>query len=145
MRGAQRGGRGGSRPSHFICLPLQNGSVPERASKWATAALQLDPLPKGLDASIVIAPKRLHLTLGVMNLQSNIGSSDTRSVTNALAVLHDCQQEIGLILGERRLQICMSSLGMFPELNSPSACRVLYAIPTDVPGNEGVLRAIGGL
>jgi len=54
-------------------------------------------LVRGLDKTIVIDPRRLHLTLGVMALDN-----DTRTVSDALKLLESTQPELRSLLEEHR-------------------------------------------
>lgn len=55
-------------------------------------------LVRGLDRTIVIDPRRLHLTLGVMALDD----SDTKSLSNALNLLESVQPDIRNLLQEHK-------------------------------------------
>ncbi|KAI0702872.1 AKAP7 2'5' RNA ligase-like domain-containing protein [Cytidiella melzeri] len=57
------------RPTHFLSLPL--GHHPElraRVAAFTEALLNHSPKISGLDHKIVVSPRRMHITLGVMHL-----------------------------------------------------------------------------
>ena len=71
------------RPTHFLALPI--GHHPElrnAISALTSSWLAHEPPIEGLDPSIVVHPRRLHLTLGVMDLTSSSSSSPTPSSPN---------------------------------------------------------------
>jgi len=76
------------RLTHFISLPLgQHAPLCERVSAFTSALLYPGDEEKavaGLDASIVIPPRRLHLTLGVMALSPDPSSSAGRAASSPL-------------------------------------------------------------
>lgn len=54
-------------------------------------------LVRGVDRTIVVDPRRLHLTLGVMALDGG-----TKSIADALKLLESLKPELGALLGERK-------------------------------------------
>ncbi|TEB27248.1 hypothetical protein FA13DRAFT_1736636 [Coprinellus micaceus] len=83
--GAKGGGRAGGRneppaprPTHFLALPLHtHPRLASLVSSFQSALLAHDPSIAGLNGSIVIDPRRLHLTLGVMALEEEEGPAPT--------------------------------------------------------------------
>ncbi|KAL0579344.1 hypothetical protein V5O48_002677 [Marasmius crinis-equi] len=123
------------RPTHFLSLPL--GQYPElrdNVGKFQDALLRLDGTPsaiKGLHQSIIINPRRLHLTLGVMALQKpsegQDGSDTTprKTVESALNLLHSLQPQL---LKEGPVQIPLRRLGAF---ENKKGARVLWVSPIE--------------
>ena len=136
-----------SRPTHFLSLPLDSESVRYKAATFSNALLNANPPLANLDASILIHPHRLHLTLGVLHLGSQhvdraMRQAEERSrVALALEVLRSCQWEIEEALGDSSLEVDLTTLATF---GSPERCRVLYAAPVQEPGSTDTLRRIGG-
>ncbi|EIM84322.1 uncharacterized protein STEHIDRAFT_159005 [Stereum hirsutum FP-91666 SS1] len=63
-------------PTHFISLPIgHHEALRASISNFTSALLQSTPPITGFDKSIVISPRRLHLTLGVMSLAEDPGLS----------------------------------------------------------------------
>ncbi|KAF6759265.1 hypothetical protein DFP72DRAFT_151151 [Ephemerocybe angulata] len=61
------------RPTHFIALPLNHHeSLRNDIASFHSSLLAHDPPIQGLDKSIVIDPRRIHITLGVMALEKDI-------------------------------------------------------------------------
>ncbi|ESK88559.1 hypothetical protein Moror_3174 [Moniliophthora roreri MCA 2997] len=118
------------RPTHFLSLPLgQYPSLRSKIAKFEDALLNSSPNAiSGLDPTIVINPRRLHLTLGVMALQSERsepkGSSE-KTVQTALELLNSLRSQL---LQEGPLQIPLNHLGAF---ESKKGARVLWVSPKE--------------
>jgi AKAP7 2'5' RNA ligase-like domain len=60
-----------SRPTHFLALPIgHHTELRNTVSSLTSSWLAHQPPIEGLDPSIVVQPRRLHFTLGVMTLNS---------------------------------------------------------------------------
>ncbi|KAK1226211.1 hypothetical protein PQX77_010793 [Marasmius sp. AFHP31] len=123
------------RPTHFLSLPLgQHPELRSRVAKFQDALLNphgSSSAVKGLHPSIVINPRRLHLTLGVMSLQKpkeGQGSSDTtpeKTVESALDLLRSLQSRLS---EEGPVHIPLKQLGAF---GSKKGARVLWVSPVE--------------
>ncbi|GJE84181.1 hypothetical protein PsYK624_002570 [Phanerochaete sordida] len=140
-------------------MPLgHHPELRDRVSAFTRALLASAPAVPGLDASIVIAPRRLHLTLGVMSLASpapapppaattSDASQDAaapqRTLDAALALLHALAPRVRTLLGGAPLRVALERVDvMRPDGGDPARAHVLWAGPA--PGGEGtrVLRRV---
>ncbi|KAF9078844.1 AKAP7 2'5' RNA ligase-like domain-containing protein [Rhodocollybia butyracea] len=129
------------KPTHFLCLPLgHHPDLQEKVTRFYS--LLLRDKVEGIDPTILINPRRLHFTLGVMSLSSqdpdgdSAGSSSTtsRTVEDALELLRSLQPQLTSLCTTGKsgnLQISLERIGAF-EWNK--GARVLWAGPR---GNEG--------
>src|ERR1700761_7097965 len=77
-----------SRPTHFLALPLgHHAGLRNAVQALTTSWLSHDPPIDGLDPSIVVQPRRLHLTLGVMALSTDTGTQENAHDLNGAARL----------------------------------------------------------
>ncbi|TFK17635.1 hypothetical protein FA15DRAFT_675940 [Coprinopsis marcescibilis] len=150
-RGRGRGGGGGgfrsdvARPTHFLALPLQTHStLRTRIGNFQSALLQHSPPITGLDPSIVIDPRRLHLTLGVMALvhpgeeadapsaEGREGLQPKKTTDDALALLRSLQPRISQLLlesgGGEGVKVLLEVLDVFPP-GATTGANVLYLGP----------------
>jgi len=135
------------RLTHFISLPLgHHVSLRERISTFTTALQYTQPPMAGLDESIIIAPRRLHLTLGVMSLDSiasqtslsTAGSSASpvasesrpKTLPSALSLLTDLRPRILDILGNQTLRVPLNRMDiMKPDHGDLEKAHVLWVGP----------------
>ncbi|KXN81932.1 Activating signal cointegrator 1 complex subunit 1 [Leucoagaricus sp. SymC.cos] len=88
------------RPTHFLALPLHTHSILRaRVANFQESLFDGDgrALVRGLDRTIVIDPRRLHLTLGVMALDG-----ETKRVEDALALLETLRPQLRALLEDRK-------------------------------------------
>jgi activating signal cointegrator complex subunit 1 len=133
------GGR--ARPTHFLSLPIGHHAGLRTAATALIDSLfppALDPPIANLQRKYVEPPARLHVTLGVMQL------ADPETTGRALALLASLRQPLLDLLADRMLRIKVSGLGSFP-VGSPCKVRVLWAVPQDPPGQEGLLDQVAGM
>jgi hypothetical protein len=105
---------------------------------------------RGLDESVIIPPRRLHLTLGVMSLSPDDDARATTADTDrvktpaeAVALLSGLRPRIMDILGSRKLRVRLERMEvMKPERGDSSRAHVLWV----GPGEEGAgtLREVCG-
>ena len=140
------------RPTHFLALPI--GHHPELRNAMAALSsswLAHEPPIEGLDPSIVVHPRRLHLTLGVMalargpdaNPNPGPGSSEQRrDLAGATALLDSLAPRIRAVLAQNSVRV---PLGRLTTMQSdPERAHVLYAEP-DLRSPDGQrLRAVCG-
>jgi activating signal cointegrator complex subunit 1 len=142
------------RPTHFLALPI--GHHPElrnAMSALSSSWLAHEPPIDGLDPSIVVPPRRLHLTLGVMALASpnpnanpNAGTSSggqgARDLAAATALLDSLAPRIRAVLGQNPVRVPLGRLATMQS--DPERAHVLYAEP-DLRSPDGQrLRAVCG-
>lgn len=119
-------------------------SLCERVSDFTNALQQDNPPVPGLDKSIVISPRRLHLTLGVMSLESNasqvtnIAAAEAnassavlqtrpKTLQSALSILTELRPRILDILGGQKLRVALNRMDiMQPERGDRDKAHVLW-------------------
>ncbi|THV04682.1 hypothetical protein K435DRAFT_850545 [Dendrothele bispora CBS 962.96] len=164
-RGSRRGGRGGRggypenpgsnsrnanqpRPTHFLALPLgQHSTLRNRVGRFQSSLLHAPNAIRGLDPTIVVNPRRLHFTLGVMALQldddqveprisDDGGSQSRKTVQSALALLQSLQPQLR---SEGALDAPLELMGAF---EAREGARVLWVSPlqTDREGDSDEVK-----
>ncbi|KAJ6594810.1 kinase A anchor protein [Mycena capillaripes] len=126
------------RPTHFLSLPL--GHHPELRDRIKEFHQKLLPagdaatVIEGLDKSILVDPRRLHFTIGIMALTSaDPPKSDTpetsqRTVWEAIALLQSLGPEIDAITREPVL-LTLDKMGVLKTQRRQAG--VLYVGPSD--------------
>src|SRR5712672_2004055 len=141
------------RPTHFLALPI--GHHPElrsAVSALTSSWLAHEPPIEGLDASIVINPRRLHLTLGVMTRlpsapqqqeeEEEEGPPQQRDLASATALLASLAPRVREVLAHDPLRVPLGRLAVMQP--NPARAHVLYVEP-DVRSPDGRrLRAVCG-
>jgi activating signal cointegrator complex subunit 1 len=111
-----------------------------------SALLASDPPIQGLHPSIIVPPRRLHLTLGVMSLdQSILSQEETGSpsiepptLERASSLLASLQPSILQLLGDRPLQVGLEQMDILkPEKGKPGSGHVLFVGP-DLKSPDGI-------
>lgn len=117
-----------SRPTHFISLPIgHHVQLQESLKSFTDGLLNCRPALPGVDRSIVIAPRRLHLTLGVMNLENSSG----RSLADAQALLTRLRPRIMELLNGHSLCIPLTEMNiMNPDRGNADNAHVLWLGPS---------------
>jgi activating signal cointegrator complex subunit 1 len=148
-----------SRPTHFLALPI--GHHPElrnAISALTSSWLAHEPPIEGLDPSIVVHPRRLHLTLGVMTLTSTSSPNPNPNPSSGQGQGQEQEQEHGLasatallaslaprlraLLAQNPLRVPLDRLAVMQP--DPTRAHVLYAEP-DLRSTDGRrLRAVCG-
>ncbi|KAJ3875608.1 AKAP7 2'5' RNA ligase-like domain-containing protein [Lentinula edodes] len=126
---------GRSRPTHFLCLPL--GHHPDLQDKMTRfQSSLLEDSVDGLDPSILIKPRRLHFTLGVMSLspRSSISSQSTTTVESALTLLRSLQPQLTELCAVGKSGTLQASLERLGAFESTDGARVMWVSPRE---NEG--------
>ncbi|KAF9218775.1 hypothetical protein BS17DRAFT_480735 [Gyrodon lividus] len=133
--------------THFLCLPIgHHTSLQESVSPFTSGLLQATPKLPGLDRSIVIAPRRLHLTLGVMSLADFESSSvvpdsesSSKTLPQALSLLSTLGGRVTEILSGNRLSVPLHMMHiMQPHGGNPDNAHVLWFGPS--PESEDAQR-----
>jgi len=107
--------------THFICLPLR--SIQFRNKVIAFNEL----LPSFIHPSIIRPAGSLHLTLGVMSLQT------PDEIDSAVQFLRSCHSAVYSLVGGQKVTVSLK--GIAPMKPNLKKTRVIYAIP-----NEGDTR-----
>ncbi|KAI0049388.1 hypothetical protein FA95DRAFT_1677515 [Auriscalpium vulgare] len=117
------------RPTHFLALPIGHHAALRSSISSLTSALLSDnpPIP-GLDSSIIVPARRLHLTLGVMSL--DLPEYPNLTLAAARQTLRALQPRIHQLLQGERLRVGLDRLDiMKPERGNPERAHVLYVGP----------------
>ncbi|KAL5524199.1 hypothetical protein ACEPAF_9339 [Sanghuangporus sanghuang] len=111
------------------------------AESFRDSLLACAPPVAGLDSSIVVSSRRLHLTLGVMSLVEEISageclaaekSKSLPTVPSALSLLHLLRPRILEALDSHPLRVPLSSIDvMKPDRNDPTRAHVLFTGPSE--------------
>jgi len=108
---------------------------------FTNALLSAEPAIPGIDRSIIIPARRLHLTLGVMSLQSSSRGAEN-SVSNntqprpptlayAISLLDQLKPQVMALLGQERLRVAFRSLDiMKPERRDLERAHVMWVGPS---------------
>ncbi|KAJ7034068.1 kinase A anchor protein [Mycena alexandri] len=127
------------RPTHFLSLPLgQHAELRDKIKEFHRRLLppsDIVPVIEGLDQSILVDPRRLHLTIGVMTLSAvesqQPDAPDTRKVrtiAEAIALLHSLAPEINAITREP-VVVALDKMGVMKTQRQQAG--VLYLGPGD--------------
>ncbi|EKM59199.1 uncharacterized protein PHACADRAFT_191520 [Phanerochaete carnosa HHB-10118-sp] len=136
--------------THFLALPLgHHADLRERVSAFTRSLLDSAPAIPGLDESVVISPRRLHITLGVMSLSdalpdalpSRSGPASTqagesasgtpRTVAAALALLRELRPRVQALLAGAPLRVALRHVDiMRPDRGDPERAHVMWAGPS---------------
>ncbi|KIJ13191.1 hypothetical protein PAXINDRAFT_81607, partial [Paxillus involutus ATCC 200175] len=128
-------------------------SLQEAVSSFTSRLLQTTPVLPGLDRSIVVAPRRLHLTLGVMSLvdsePSNAAlhndlSNPRKTLPQALSHLETLRPQIAKILSGNHLFVPLQMMDiMQPDGGNPDNAHVLWFGPSSETEDARRLRRVG--
>lgn len=156
-----RTGKPKPRPTHFLALPIgHHAALRSTISTLTSSWLAHEPPIDGLDPSIVINPRRLHLTLGVMALSppNNLNHNRDRDreqgsepepepememdLAGATRLLASLASGIHALLEHSPLRVPLGGLAVMQS--DPARAHVLYVEP-DLRSPEGRrLRAVCG-
>ncbi|KAG8755009.1 hypothetical protein FRC12_011027 [Ceratobasidium sp. 428] len=99
--------------SHFLAFPLYtNENLRRVVNDFQTELLSDKVAVKGLDKTIVVNPWRLHITVGVVGLEEDVGASEgpRYTVESALKLLESLHPSIDKILGGGQLEVDLDKL-----------------------------------
>ncbi|KAJ7187838.1 kinase A anchor protein [Mycena filopes] len=127
------------RPTHFLSLPLgQHPELRDKINQFHKRLLtpgHADNAIEGLDQSILVDPRRLHLTIGVMTLSSTESQQSHapdapsgKTLSEAIALLHSLAPEINAITLEPVL-VPLDKMGVLKTQRGQAG--VLYLGPGD--------------
>ncbi|KAI6144636.1 kinase A anchor protein [Pisolithus tinctorius] len=142
-------------PTHFLCLPIgHHVRLQEAVSSFTDGLLQCTPALPGLDRSIVIAPRRLHLTLGVMTLDDSASANSSnesapttsKTLQDALSLLLSLKPRIMELLSGSRLCVPLHRMNiMEPDGGDPDNAHVLWLGPSHDGEDARRLQRIGDI
>ncbi|KZV67917.1 hypothetical protein PENSPDRAFT_653651 [Peniophora sp. CONT] len=134
--------------THFISLPIgHHASLRTRISAFTSALVAAEPTITGLDPSIVISPRRLHLTLGVMSLNQPSAPSQSsqeqqtaqpeRTLARATELLRTLRPKVLEMLDGKPLNIGLERMDIMPpERGDAERAHVLWVGP-DLGSEDG--------
>ncbi|CAE6470475.1 unnamed protein product [Rhizoctonia solani] len=151
------------RPTHFISVPLDHlQEFTLEISRFTDGLRTASPPITGLDPSIVISPRRLHLTLGVMSLTAEYNqvtepqtdpsqersmneATPQKSIAAAQALLRSLKPDIESALQGQPLKLCLDEFAVMRRSPAGEA-DVMYIGPTATGINSGEhTRSVGVL
>ncbi|KAJ7613039.1 AKAP7 2'5' RNA ligase-like domain-containing protein [Roridomyces roridus] len=124
------------RPTHFLSVPLgHHPALRDRIHQFHDSlmpAAGTTPTIEGLDRSILVDPRRLHFTLGVMALSSADGeqSSNGKTLSAAIDLLRSLTPELEEITQRRAPVVKLDKMGVLKTTQRQQA-GVLYVSPSD--------------
>lgn len=130
--------------THFLALPLgHHPGLRTRVANFTNSLLESNPPIPGLDQSVIISPRRLHLTLGVMSLShESTGTSAGKTLQDAAALLTQLKPEILARLEGNPLRVALNHVDiMRPERGDLEKAHVMWVGPA--PGDEDTRRLKG--
>ncbi|KAF9237987.1 kinase A anchor protein [Melanogaster broomeanus] len=127
--------------THFLSLPIGHHiSLQRYVSSFTKGLLETTPTLPGLDQSIVVAPRRLHLTLGIMSLvdpeqsnsdPNNESSNSRKTLPEALSLLSSLRPLIMEMLCGNCLSVPLEVVNiMQPDGGDPDKAHVLWVGPS---------------
>jgi len=129
-------------------------SLQTSVSSFTSGLLGTTPALPGLDRTIVIPPRRLHLTLGVMSLEgsenSNIAfdsqaTNSRKTLSEALSLLSSLRPQILELLCGARLKVPLHMMGIMPpDRGDPDKAHVLWLGPSRENADAQRLHQVGG-
>ena len=124
-----------------LALPLHtHSSLRTSVANFQNALLVASPPIAGLDRSIVIDPRRLHLTLGIMALRTD----GPHTVESALSLLQSLRPSIAVLLqGRNSVKVRLDSLDILKPDRNRSNAHVLFLGPSTLDDDDGArLQAV---
>lgn len=129
-------------------------SLQTSVSSFTNGLLGTTPALPGLDRTIVIPPRRLHLTLGVMSLESSEDSniafdgqatSPRKTLSEALSLLSSLRPQLLELLCGARLKVPLHMMGIMPpDRGDPHKAHVLWLGPPHENEDAQRLHKVGG-
>ncbi len=111
-----------------------------------TGLLASEPAIPGLDASIVVSPRRMHFTLGVMSLHRQSPTdpdAPIKTLEEATKVLQELKPKILTMLNGERLRVSLDQMDiMRPFRGDPEQANVMWVGPAESE-NTKRLKAVG--
>jgi len=147
MHRPSRGGgsqNSGGRLTHFLALPLgHHPALRSSVRNFLDALLQHTPPIPGLNPSITIDPRRMHLTLGVMSLSTaDERNPGTKTLEEALALLESVRPMVGEILSGHKLLVSLDVMDVMNPLGDLDKANVLWLGPCFAADDARRLRSV---
>lgn len=102
----------------------------ESVKSFTDGLLNCKPVLPGVDRGIVIAPRRLHLTLGVMALEDSLGSPG-KTLANAQALLSSLRPRVMELLDGHGLRIPLTEMNITkPDRGDADNAHILWVGPS---------------
>ncbi|OBZ71711.1 GTP-binding protein rhoA [Grifola frondosa] len=127
-------------------------------SSFTDALLAASPAIPGLDQSVVIPPRRLHFTLGVMALDASDSSLNEdapvepstpaavvapKTLATAISLLSTIKPQIMEILGQNKLNVMLDNMDiMKPEQRDLTRAHIMWLGPSLDNGNAQRLKTL---
>ncbi|EJD51046.1 hypothetical protein AURDEDRAFT_112070 [Auricularia subglabra TFB-10046 SS5] len=122
--------------THFLSIPL--GHIPalrERLSTFYSALLASEPAITGLDSSVIIPPRRVHITLGVLSLvkeEDKIKDASQTTIAKALDILLDLKGRLEEeIAATGPVQVPLVAMDIMRSAKGNATPHVLYVGPKE--------------
>ncbi|CAK5279014.1 unnamed protein product [Mycena citricolor] len=132
------------RPTHFLSLPIgHHADLRTRVSHLHARIKAHAPPIVGIDPSILVDPRRLHFTLGVMTLVdadraapsgADEPTAPTKTVAEALALLRSLKTQVAEISAGGLLALPLDHMGVLKTHHEEAG--VLYVAPKDEEEEE---------
>ncbi|KAI8428016.1 hypothetical protein MSG28_002313 [Choristoneura fumiferana] len=123
------------KPTHFISIPMINAEIISNFTRFQESILRDCP-GRGLEESIFMRPKKLHLTLGVMCLMDN----EERML--ASKILTEAKEKVIMPLLQRHLPLKIRMKGLSYMNDDPRDINVLYAKVEECDSTPGILQQL---
>ncbi|KAL4066464.1 P-loop containing nucleoside triphosphate hydrolase protein [Scleroderma yunnanense] len=159
-RGRNQDRHNTTKPTHCERISGHHVRLQESISSFTDGLLRSTPALPGFDQSIVIAPRRLHLTLGVMTLVDSVTLAEmpdssrsqaspaapNRTVADALSLLRSLKPRIMELLVGSRLCVPLERMHiMEPDGGDPDRAHVLWLGPSPDNADACRLQRVGEL
>ncbi|KAH9831484.1 uncharacterized protein C8Q71DRAFT_782775 [Rhodofomes roseus] len=135
--------------THFISLPIgHHAELQKTISSLTDGLLAADPAIAGLDPTIVVPARRLHLTLGVMSLKKEVSAEqseaapasdgaeqspavDKPTLASAIAHLESLKPQIMQLLEGKKLQVELSRIDIMRFRANIKRANVMWVGPPE--------------
>ncbi|OSX57080.1 hypothetical protein POSPLADRAFT_1067877 [Postia placenta MAD-698-R-SB12] len=126
--------------SHLHPAVGHHAYLRETVQAFTNALLMTEPAIPGLDRSVIIPARRLHLTLGVMSLDAEPTS---RTLDGALALLHQVRPQVMQMLKGQKLRVAFRNIDiMKPERGDLERAHVMWVGPSPEDNSAGLLKSV---
>ncbi|KAH0832401.1 hypothetical protein J3R83DRAFT_13435 [Lanmaoa asiatica] len=138
-----------------LSLPIGHHVLLQKSvSSFTSGLLETTPMLPGLDRTVVIPPRRLHLTLGVMSLEDSEASSIAfesqainarKTLSEALSLLSSLRPQVSELLCGAPLKVPLQMMDIMPpDGGDPDKAHVLWFGPSLENEDAQRLREVGG-
>ncbi|KIY45498.1 hypothetical protein FISHEDRAFT_61214 [Fistulina hepatica ATCC 64428] len=133
------------RPTHFLSLSLaSHENLQRKLLEFNQALSALSPSIRGLDKTILVDPRRIHLTLGVMTLsETPTTSEDEKTLTSALSFLASLRRRLlEMTSNAGKVDVPLNRLGLLKPERRGTFGNVLWVGPDETDVNAQTLKSI---